>query len=159
MHERCPIITYAAFVSNKLKLKTKLRVLRSRKERSDNESYIDSVRKSRAVISICMKNTVENGQNIHIISGRVPEAIASGAALIQYKPKDEKTLNILDNYYTPWKEYLPFSSRKELKNILYLLKYEPDIISEIAQNGRKRYLECYNTVNSWKNILKMPVVE
>ena len=164
--ERAPIITFAAFVSDKLKLKTELHVRTPHEEIRavtnqtiiDDESYMDFMRKSRAAICIGMKGTVENGKNIHIITGRVAESMACGSAVIHYKPKDDTTLNILDNYYTPWKEYLPFSSRKELKDILWLLKYEPDMISEIGQNGRKRYLECYGPVNSWKNILKMPVV-
>ena len=166
-YQRPEIITFTAFVANKLKLKAELHVRSGNEEIRavtnqpiiDDESYIDFMRRSKAVINSGMKSAVENGKNIHVINGRVTEAIACGAALIQYKPKDDTTLT-LDNYYTPWKEYLPFSSRKELKEILYLLKYEPDIVSEIAQNGRKRYLECYGSpVNGWKNILKMPVVE
>lgn len=160
---RAEIITFAAFVSNKLNLKTKFNVRSSNKEIRavttpkiiDDETYIDLLGRSRAVINVGMKGTLENGKPIHIINGRVADTIASGAALIQYKPKDDTTLT-LDSYYIPWKEYLPFSSRKELKEILCLLKYEPDTISEIADNGRKRYLECYNSVKSWENILKIP---
>ena len=47
-------------------------------------------------------------------------------------------------------------NRKELKEILYLLKYEPDTISEIGHNGRQRYLECYNAAKSWKKMLTIP---
>ena len=157
--ERAEILTFAAFVSNKLKLKAKFYVRSPVKKIRDlttpiivdDETYIDFIRKSRALINTGMKGTLENGKPIHVINGRIAEAIVSGTAVIQYKPKDDTTFT-LDSYYTPWKEYLPFSSRKELKDILCLLKYEPDTISEIAHNGRKKYLECYNSVKSWENI-------
>ena len=159
--ERGEIISFADFVASKLKLKTEL-YLRSGTNREvttrkimDDETYIGLLRKSRTAINISQKGTREKGKPIHIINGRVTEAIACGAALVQYKPKDDTTLT-LDNYYTPWKEYLPFSSRKELKEILYLLKYEPDTISEIGHNGRQRYLECYNAAKGWEKLLKIP---
>jgi len=159
--ERAEIIAFAAFVGSELKLKTKFHLRRSgtnwattTEKIMDDETYIDVLRKSNAVINIGQKGTKENGKQIHIINGRVPEAIACGAALIQYKPKDDTSLN-LDNYYTPWKEYLPFSNRRELKEIIYLLKYEPDTISEIGHNGRQRYLECYNSVKSWERMLRI----
>jgi hypothetical protein len=160
--ERVEIITFAAFVSSKLKLKTEFDLrsaetnwaVKTRKI-IDDKTYIDVLKKSKTVINIGQKGTKENGKPIHIINGRVTEAIACGATLIQYKPKDDTTLT-LDNYYTPWTEYLPFSSRKELKDILYLLKYEPDVISEIAHNGRQKYLECYSAAKSWEKMLKIP---
>jgi len=159
--ERGEIISFADFVASKLKLKTEL-YLRSgtnwevtTRKIMDDETYIGLLRKSRTAINIAQKGTREKGKPIHIINGRVTEAIACGAALVQYKPKDDTTLT-LDNYYTPWKEYLPFSSRKELKDILYLLKYEPDTISEIAHNGRQKYLECYNAAKGWERMLKIP---
>jgi len=160
---RAEIITFAAFVASKLKLKTQFHIRNPDVNKAatgskiiGDETYLDIMRKTRAVINIGMKGAKENGKNIHIINGRVAETIASGAALIQYEPKDDSTLT-LNNYYTPWKEYLPFSNSKELKEILYLLKYEPDLITEIAHNGRQKYLECYNSVKSWENILKLPV--
>ena len=160
--ERAEIITFAAFVASKLKLKTKFDLRRAGRNWAvttrkiiDDETYIDILRKSKTVINIGQKGTKEKGKPIHLINGRVAEAIACGAALIQYKPKDDTTLT-LDDYYTPWKEYLPFSSRKELKEIIYLLKYEPDTISEIGHNGRQRYLECYNAAKSWEKMLKIP---
>ena len=160
--ERAEIITFASFVASKLKLKTQFDLRRSRRNWTvttrkiiDDETYIDILRKSKTIINISQKSTKEKGKPIHVINGRVTEAIACGAALIQYKPKDDTTLN-LNDYYTPWKEYLPFSSRKELKEILYLLKYEPDTISEIGHNGRQRYLECYNAAKSWEKMLKIP---
>jgi len=164
--DRAEIITFAAHISNKLKLKTKLS-LRGGRDYKNNSvkvkankimgdgDYREFLQVSRAAINISMKGTVLNGKRVHIINGRVPEIMSSGAALIQYKPKADSTLT-LDNYYIPWKEYLPFSSRKELKEIIYLLKYESDIISEIAHNGREKYLECYNSSKSWERILKFP---
>ena len=118
----------------------------------DTNTYTDYIRRARSVINIGMKGTRVNGKNIHIINGRVTDAIACGALLIQYQPYNDDTLT-LHKYYTPGLDYLTFSNRKELHDIFILLKNDIDTINRISLNGRRKYLQKYNSLKGWESLL------
>ena len=119
----------------------------------DNDTYFDSIRRARSVINISMKGTNINGKNIHIINGRVTDVIMSGALLIQYQPYDDETLT-LNQYFTPGLDYLTFSSRKQLYDIIRMLKIDTNTIHSIALNGRKKCMDKYSAMKVWQSLLK-----
>ena len=100
-----------------------------------------------------MKGTKINGKNIHIINGRVTDVIMSGALLIQYQPYDDETLT-LNQYFTPGLDYLTFSSRKQLYDIIRMLKNDANTIHSIALNGRKKCMDKYSAMKVWQSLLK-----
>jgi len=154
---RLEILSAAGYYSNKFGLNAKLNLHKEqtigRYKPINKYAYIDYLRRSRSVINISMKGTKINGKNIHIINGRVTDVIMSGALLIQYQPYDDETLT-LNQYFTPGLDYLTFSSRKQLYDIIRMLKIETNTIHSIALNGRKKCMDKYSAMKVWQSLLK-----
>ena len=154
---RLEILSAAGYYSNKFGLNAKLNLHNEetigRYKLINKYAYIDYLRRSRSVINISMKGTKINGKNIHIINGRVTDVIMSGALLIQYQPYDDETLT-LNQYFTPGLDYLTFSSRKQLYDIIRMLKNDANTIHSIALNGRKKCMDKYSAMKVWQSLLK-----
>ena len=108
----------------------------------DENRYSKILNSSLACFSLSQK-----GKYHWLITARALQAILSGCLLIHQEGYD---FNTFENILTPNTDYLPFRDEKDLKKNLELIKHDPILARNIAENGRRKIRELFPEELFWK---------
>jgi hypothetical protein len=96
------------------------------------DQYLRQLGQSGAVLSFAMRT-----DGTRIATGRVFEALAAGALLVQEQSAD------VEAFLTPERHYLSFTTLGDLAALAGRLRSEPEAVAEIRHRGRALFLESY----------------
>jgi hypothetical protein len=103
--------------------------------------YITELQNATACLNFSWKKP-----HFTLITFRTLDVISSGIALLQQEDPASKPLQ---DFFIPYKHYLPFTNLNDLSAILHVMKERPEIIHRIAQAGAEFYKARYSRDFLW----------
>ncbi len=113
--------------------------------------YFEILGHSKIVINFSAASNNVRGTDkevIHHVKGRVFEAIACRALLLESKN------DVTANWFRPSKEFVSFDSNKDLLTKIHYYLANSEKRLEIAENGYNRYFDEYRAEIFWNRILE-----
>lgn len=107
------------------------------------ETYAEIYRRSKIVV-----NFSESVNGKHQIKGRVFEAIATGALLL------ESENNLTASTFKPYKDYVPFIDSEDLVRKAEFYLSNPEQLENIVSHSLRTYDRCYTSLKFWSSILQ-----
>ncbi|WP_156612462.1 glycosyltransferase family protein [Paramagnetospirillum marisnigri] len=115
---------------------------RRRLETPDTAAYAEVLTRSRAVLNVSRHTREE-----HLVTGRVWEAIAAGAVLL------EQDNPATAAFLTPWRHYLPWSNPEDAVHMAHFINRRPDLAARIAAEGHAWMRRHYGGRQFWAALL------
>lgn len=108
---------------------------------SSKDKYLTELNSNEFVLALGQKTT-----DHWIMTGRTVEALVSprGGVLIQQEGPNCKPLGTV---LSPFNQYLPFVTNKDLHEIITFASTHPNEMGRIARAGQKRILETFSSLN------------
>jgi hypothetical protein len=110
--------------------------------RLDTQAYARELNEAGAILNISAHTPTE-----HLITGRVWEAFAAGALLVEQE--NESTAS----FFTPYRHYLPWKSVEDIVHITHFMDRHPDIVRRIADEGHAWARRHYGVEQFWNALL------
>jgi glycosyltransferase involved in cell wall biosynthesis len=113
------------------------------------KEYLEILHRSKIVVNFSRAGQnlrSPNGEILHQVKGRVFEATACGAMLL------ESENDVTTDWYEPGHEYVEFSSLDDLKNKIYHYSRNHEERRAIAENGFRRHQKNYTSEKFWASL-------
>ncbi len=111
-------------------------------ETPDTRAYARLLGRSRAVL-----NVSHHGNGVHLITGRVWEAIAAGSLLV------EQNNPATAMFFTPYRHYLPWTTVDDIIQIARFIDRRPDLAARIADEAHAWARRYYTGDRFWTAML------
>ncbi|WP_172822796.1 glycosyltransferase [Paramagnetospirillum marisnigri] len=108
----------------------------------DLDAYAGLLRRARAVLNVAAHSRTE-----FLITGRVFEAMACGAVLIE---QDNAATAAL---FTPWRHYLPWTNVDDIVQLCRFVERNPDVARRMAAEARSWLDRHYDCRRFWSAVL------
>ena len=115
-------------------------------ETPDAAAYARFLGRSRATLNISV-HAFSQGHSIHLVTGRVWEAIAAGTLLVE---QDNPATAMI---FTPYRHYLPWTTVEDIVHIARFIERRPDLAARIAEGAHAWAMRHYSSKRFWANVL------
>lgn len=108
----------------------------------DTRSYARLLARSRGVLNVSC-----HGYGVHLITGRVWEAVAAGSLLVE---QDNPATAMV---FAPYRHYLPWTTVEDIVQIARFIDRRPDLAARIADEAHAWARRYYNGDRFWAALL------
>lgn len=91
---------------------------------------------------------IASPHNRYIMTGRIGEAILSKTILAEEKNE------LIENYFTPYRHYIPIRTANDLLLTVKLFSKDEQCYEMISQQAYNHYLNNYSSTVFWKTLIK-----